>query len=112
MKLFFSIVFLFAFFCSKSQNTGYAIREEGYCFKTTDGGVNWTNIGAVAVGPFTSISFPDVNTGYAIREEGYCFKTTDGGVNWTNIGAVAVGPFTSISFPDVNTGYAIREEGY
>jgi photosystem II stability/assembly factor-like uncharacterized protein len=63
---------------------GFVGTSSNGIFKTTDGGVSWTNpkpgIGV------NQLSFADANVGFAVTEgNGAVYKTTDGGTTWTSV---------------------------
>ena len=64
---------------SKAQTTGWVVGDDGYAYKTTNGGTTWTNINTLANGfPFfnnttldlNSVFFIDSNTGWVVGDNG------------------------------------------
>lgn len=110
-----------------SRNVGYVSGSRNGVYKTTDGGLTWTNIS-----PFPSLNFGP--TGYPSTSISYThiqalndntvflvgnmftnaavkrvYKTIDGGTTWTditgNIPAFGQGNLVSMVFSDANNGY-------
>ena len=78
----------------KDANTGYvgtySTNEElPKLFKTSDGGMNWSEIVLPEIGNYTKITtihFFDDNTGFLTTDDQYTsLRTTDGGQNWNTI---------------------------
>jgi photosystem II stability/assembly factor-like uncharacterized protein len=75
---------------SVDSNVCWAGSQTGYIIKTTNGGINWTNVGG---GVFGSNSIYTVcaisgTTALASISPGsttYVYRTTDGGSNWTQV---------------------------
>ena len=51
-------------------------------YKSSDNGVNWTKVGAIASESIEDIYFQDELTGYALGNR-FILKTTNGGVSWS-----------------------------
>jgi len=74
-----------------SQSVGYAVggsistgNQYGDILKTTDGGLNWTNLAFDPGYRTYSVYFVNDNLGYVgSRGPTGLYKTTDGGANWT-----------------------------
>jgi photosystem II stability/assembly factor-like uncharacterized protein len=102
--------------CFTDTNTGTAV---GYfnMLRTTDGGVNWTEVPGMTNYFLYGVSFTDANTGTAVGSDGTgscIIRTTDGGATWTNQPSGLPGaPFNSIlnavCFLDANTGIAVGQ---
>jgi photosystem II stability/assembly factor-like uncharacterized protein len=77
-----------------SSTVAYAGGNNGYMFKSSDGGQNWTTITSLP-GTFddmSGLSFATPDIGYITgvnsgSNNGMVLKTTDGGANWTDISA-------------------------
>jgi photosystem II stability/assembly factor-like uncharacterized protein len=52
--------------------------------KTSDGGLNWSQVVPTSNYPITCLSFIDSQTGFAGSRRGQILKTTDGGASWTS----------------------------
>jgi photosystem II stability/assembly factor-like uncharacterized protein len=99
-----------------NKNIGFAggleFSGQNVFFKTTDGGVNWTDISSVITGTargICGICCVNTNVTYAVgafTTPAYVLKTIDGGVTWTqiNMGAYA-GALVDVQFIDANNGY-------
>jgi photosystem II stability/assembly factor-like uncharacterized protein len=85
--------------------TGYAAADYGILRKTTDGGLNWTNLRSGTTANLRTVSFEsfsdEYNKGYAAGDNGILLKTTNGGTNWT---AQNTGTSTTINDIDVARG--------
>jgi len=97
------------------ENTGFLAGgmylDEGQLYKTTNGGLNWSNdtfpIPSSSLG---NVVFTNNNTGYAGAIKGV-FKTTNSGNNWIRILEISlvVPPIApaKVCFLDENTGFYI-----
>ncbi len=83
-----------------SSTTGYVGGTNGYIFKTTNGGTNWS---LVSSGGYyvSDLFFIDENNGFSCRWGGQWSKTTDGGANWTG-GTLGGNNFYSVFAIDAN----------
>jgi photosystem II stability/assembly factor-like uncharacterized protein len=97
-----------------NENTGWVV---GYgsnttqkIWKSTNGGLNWTNQNATTLNTedIESVYFIDINNGWAVGSENgsnaFVFKTTNGGQNWNKI-SVPSGYHRDIFFLNANTGF-------
>lgn len=104
------------------KNTGYITGgsyefepNNGFIFKTTDGGENWTSVLSQQVSALNNIAFSDPQNGIAIGGEvgtGLILRTTDAGQNWTNIynsGAV-YNLLTSVQLFANNNGFVVGND--
>ena len=88
----------------KNTYTGWAGSYQGWIYKTTDGGHNWSRVRIWTLRIF-DISFPDLNTGWAVGEDGNCKKTTNGGINWFVNGTFSAYDLYSVCFLNNNSGF-------
>ncbi len=102
------------------KNIGYAgaLGQSGtnVFFKTTDGGVNWTNISSAITGTNRGIcGICCVNTSitYAVgvwSSPAYLIKSVDGGTTWTYMDMSAYATnLIDVQFTDANNGYVTGE---
>lgn len=101
-----------------NKNIGFAgALEQGgqnVFFKTTDGGLTWTDISNAVVGPgICGICCVNANVVYAVgvySTPAYVMKTTNGGATWTKIdmSSYASG-LVDVQFVDAITGYAVGQ---
>lgn len=83
-------------------------------FRTTNGGLNWTNIYSTADGLMNKVYFVDANTGTAIGRSltgPLIIKTTNGGQNWVTQVTVLLQGLLNVEFIDANTGVIVSDEG-
>jgi photosystem II stability/assembly factor-like uncharacterized protein len=66
------------------QENGYASGYNGKIYKTTNSGLNWSNLGSLTTEEFAEISVCDSATIYALSVYGKLFKTTNAGATWIN----------------------------
>ena len=97
-----------AFFTS--ENTGYAISNEGMIIKTTDGGKHWDPLPSPASFMLREIQFTDTQTGYIIGGDStgsWLLKTSNAGDDWTkiNLNSPSGGSPTGIFFLNSSTGF-------
>jgi photosystem II stability/assembly factor-like uncharacterized protein len=80
-------------------------------FKTSNDGVNWTDMGVY--GRATTINFPQPDIGYAVGLGGYIYKSINFGNNWTCINSFMgyVYRLNSISFTNNSTAYITGSAG-
>ena len=88
-------------------NTGYAICEDHYVYKTTDGGATWFQVTqpAALTTDLETGEFLDVNTGYVFGASGLAYKTTDGGTTWAPLTTTISGTIYASDFLDAMTGF-------
>ncbi len=99
-----------------NENVAYACGDDGFVFKTIDGGDNWTQVGDTANYKIDMdvIDVLDENTvfiggGYTVTKSprvysGVFFKTTDGGANWDTTVVCDEILDGGIAFTDANNG--------
>lgn len=88
----------------KNAFTGWAGSYQGWIYKTTDGGHNWSRV-RVWNPRVLDIFFTDLNTGWAVGESGNCKKTTDGGNTWNINGSFGSYELDCIWFKNNYTGF-------
>ena len=83
-------------------------------FKTTDGGITWTNIYNSLTAYLFGVNFVDANTGLVLGNSlagGTILKTTDAGNTWMQQSSGTTFPLWDAHFTDVNTCTIIGEGG-
>lgn len=83
----------------------------GVIKRSTDGGVNWTDVLSNTGGTIWGLDFVDEQTGYASGANGQLYKTIDAGLNWTPQISNTNVRLWSISFLNENTGFASGSNG-
>jgi photosystem II stability/assembly factor-like uncharacterized protein len=103
----------------QNKDTGYIADGNGKLFKTTNGGVTWSNLLTIEHFTATSIFFRNADTGYVTSYEskesksGYAIRsTTDGGIHWIPLALAFASSYASIVFPSPDTGFLIGESNY
>jgi photosystem II stability/assembly factor-like uncharacterized protein len=92
-----------------TEMVGYAAGEGNNAYKTEDGGVTWTDLGAVVPNQQFTVFFLDEQRGWT-GGAGAGALTIDGGASWTIMGSIP--SYTkSIIFTDADTGYAVGQSG-
>lgn len=73
----------------RDARTGYAVGAYGQAFRTTDGGSNWTSMGAGLPNPeglhYNAIAGGPGNVLAIAGEGGYVYRSQDGGASWQRI---------------------------
>ncbi len=82
-----------------SNDIGYA--AAGDLYKTTDGGINWTQILTPTLNPISKVYFVNDTLGFA-SESGILYKTINAGNTWV---IALTGTFAFIHFPSDSVGY-------
>ena len=80
--------------------------------KTTDGGINWTNLSIPYLNSIElySIQFINSNLGWCVGEAGTTLKTTDGGNTWSQ-NTIQAQTLRSICLIDSANGFAVGDNG-
>ena len=81
------------------ENDGYAGGASGFVYRTSDGGQNWTFLGAIS-STLTDIDFASDTIGYACGDGGAVFSITPEGVTNLNSGQLTF--FSGICSPSEN----------
>ncbi|MCE1166373.1 MAG: hypothetical protein LWX07_13325, partial [Bacteroidetes bacterium] len=91
-----------------NTNTGYVCgyRNSAWAvvYKTTNAGINWTDIGFGTNPDYVQVYFTNPDTGWVIASDadfGGTYRTTNGGISWTQ----QMSALTQISFINANTGW-------
>lgn len=87
---------------------------DGYIYKTTDGGTNWTQSYLSSSNEMHEISSPYPNMVFAVAQTRYTYenmflKSTDGGQNWSSQVLGTGNSLNWISVPDPQTIYCASE---
>ena len=103
-------------FPENETSIGYIVahgnpENQGYIYKTIDGGTSWVATGAAYVSAeLESVFFINKSIGYVAGQK-KIFKTTDGGGTWVEQACEAVSDIKDIFVLDINTGFAICDNG-
>lgn len=83
----------------------------GAFLKSTNQGLNFTQITINAAENLTSVFFYDANTGWISSASGKIFNSTNGGDNWSQQNSPTVNNINKIKFSSASTGYACGTNG-
>ncbi|NWF90128.1 MAG: T9SS type A sorting domain-containing protein [Ignavibacteriaceae bacterium] len=101
----------------KDSNCGYAVGENGVILNTTNGGVNWWGVLALAPVTFRGVSFSNTLNGFVVGNrlngsswEGWIYHTSTGGGSWFS--SIAPGyQFYSVCNIDGNNIFIVGDQG-
>jgi photosystem II stability/assembly factor-like uncharacterized protein len=93
-----------------NPDTGYFVSQNDGVIKTTNGGINWNNVG-FSNNSNQCAEFLNSNTFYVGKGNGNIEKTTDGGINLTAQNTPTSNSINNIYFVNNNLGYATSEFG-
>jgi photosystem II stability/assembly factor-like uncharacterized protein len=99
-----------------SEDTGWAVDEVGYIFRTTDGGLTWPAAGDGRFGlgnlqGLHAVHFVDTSRGWACGERGVIVRTTNGGATWTLQASGGTAFLNDIQFSGPDTGWVAGASG-
>lgn len=93
---------------SRLTNNGIALPDSGAIYRSTDGGLNWSQVHSDTATGFSDVEFVNDQVGGATRNDGVILRTTDGGDTWlpavVNLPAPIV--MTSLTFRPDGIGFA------
>lgn len=97
------------------SNNGYSVGDDGLILKTTNGGVNWTQLNPYGSN-LVAVCFPSLNEGYFVSfftsGAGYggIYKTSDAANSWSRL--ISYMPIlNNISFITPEIGFAVGQHG-
>jgi photosystem II stability/assembly factor-like uncharacterized protein len=98
-----------------NPDTGYAVAGgggvAGIIYKTTNGGLNWTEQTNSALHDLHSVYFTNTDIGYVAGDAGTILKTINGGMNWTLQTSGTTNNLYSVYFVQADTGYVVGNTG-
>jgi photosystem II stability/assembly factor-like uncharacterized protein len=99
--------------CFPNDHTGWICGNNGYIYKTTDGGDSWTQQNSGVTKNLQKLFFLNENLGYAGSVQGSILKTSDGGNNWSEYifgdvrPTVPFGYCDDLFFTNKDTGFVV-----
>ena len=87
------------------ENTLFIAANNGYIFKSTDGGYNWSNV-STGSGLMLGLDFINADYGIITGDNGLILKTTDGGNSWETQ-SVNDNLFHGIFIWDIDTSWVV-----
>lgn len=94
-----------------STTTGCALGQYRGVWRTTTGGLSWTNTYPSANIEYVSIHFVDGLTGFVVGEAGTILKTIDGGITWNPQVSGSASRLQYVHFLDLNNGIVAGYDG-
>jgi photosystem II stability/assembly factor-like uncharacterized protein len=89
-----------------NDSVGYTVSDEGYLFRTTNKGINWTHT-KLSSKSLNDITFKN-NAGFVVGDSGKVFRTSDG-INWTELTSGTTNKLRAVWFIDADTGYVFGD---
>lgn len=93
-----------------NSNTGWIAGNNGYIYKTTDGGNNWNSI-YIGGYSYFDVFFIDSNNGWFVGDSSRILKTTDAGNHWSYFSNSNSIDIKGVIFIDSNTGWIAGVNG-
>lgn len=92
-----------------NENVGWIGGYAGVVLRTTNGGVNWTNVSGSPIGTNDIYAICAIDANNCLVSSSptgatYVYRTTNGGTTWTQVFTEANGFIDDIRFKDANTG--------
>lgn len=84
---------------------------EGVIYRTTDGGVSWTEQLHIVKDAFVAIDFVDTEPGWAVGYNGLLYSTTNGGLTWRSQVLPSRETFFDAHFTDAAHGWVCGNSG-
>ncbi|MFT4876747.1 MAG: photosystem II stability/assembly factor-like uncharacterized protein, partial [Bacteroidia bacterium] len=101
-----------------TSDVGYVVGSDigstygGRIIKTSDAGVNWTNIETgIQTRPIYKVAAPDDTTVYTVGSHGQILKSSDAGDTWAEQNSNTSEYLNDVQFLSTNVGYAIGQNG-
>jgi photosystem II stability/assembly factor-like uncharacterized protein len=94
-----------------TTTTGWAVGDGGMVFKTTDGGVTWTQQTSGVVTNLYDVFFSDSTHGWAVGAAGTIIATTNGGTTWATQTSGVSTDLNAVYFISNTNGWAVGDSG-
>ncbi|MDP1620696.1 MAG: YCF48-related protein [Bacteroidales bacterium] len=100
-----------------NANTGWVVGEGGRIYKTSNGGVMWSDLKTSVTADnqlLYSVDFENTTTGWAVGglSAGKILKTMDGGTTWFEQASIdTINQLKAVQFIDQNTGWTVGSSG-
>jgi len=95
----------------ETANLGYAVGRNDYVTKTTDGGLNWTDVSSNTGDHLAGVDFTTPLNGYVVGRAGVIAYTIDGAATWVNQNSNTPEDLEAVSFVNDSTGWAVGTAG-
>ena len=86
-------------------------KYESRIYRTSDGGITFSNMLTGTLHDLNAVCFPASNTGVAVGDSGTMVRTADGGISWSIISTGDSVCLNAVDFPSPGTGYAAGGSG-
>lgn len=93
-----------------SATTGVIVGDNGFMFRTTNGGSNWTTLPNTTA-TLNDVQFSSASNGFTVGFFGLFGKTTDGGATWTFSTIDNQSDLFGVHFVSATTGWAVGTLG-
>ncbi len=99
-----------------NKNNGWTVGTVGLVYRTTNGGIDWTNQVSNTGSYLNSVFFADSLNGWAVGDHtnslgSSIIKTINGGLNWLQQTEVTLHNLRSVYFTDINNGWIVGDYG-
>lgn len=86
------------------MSNGVFLPDSGAIFRSTNGGLNWSQVFSETAAGFSDVAFSTTLNGVATRNDGAILRTTDGGGTWSPA-------VVNLAVPVVMTSVTFRQDG-
>ncbi len=91
--------------------TGFDLQNNAIVLKTSDAGLNWSEVKMIENQEIYDIKFINNSLGFIVGKEGLILRTTDTGNTWDSIPNDSTKTLRDIDFSTDNTGFIIGDLG-
>ncbi len=94
-----------------SQNLVYVVSDNGYFFKSENGGLSWDQYNSGVNVEFYDLNFYDENLGFAVGQEGKILKTSNAGQTWAEVASGTSNDLYAIGIGSLNNIFVVGSAG-